>query len=216
MSKSYTKTVKDEVNKHVSKNFEFNFVKASYDISEVKKDLRKKFLDCGMIYDPHKLHHLEFRFKKLKLANLTVQELAVCDIPSKISYNDDRNVSIVYIADADNVMKTLKILGANTTLKKYKEVYEYNLKAIDTNRRVNFETANIARSTDAALDQVKLIERLLKKRKLTSLDDDLRVVIKARLKYKMLSMNELAKKIGNISKSAINHRFIKIKKMLGE
>ena len=216
MNKSYTKIIKDEVNKHVSKNFELNFVKASYDISEVKKDIRKKFLDCGMIYEPNKLHHLEFRFKKLKIANLTIQELAVCDISSKINYNNDRNIYIVYISDAKNVMKTLKVLGANSALKKYKEIYEFNLKAKDTNRIVNFEAANIVRSTDAALEQVKLIEKLLKKKRISSLEEDLRVVIKARLKYKMLSMNELAKKIGNISKSAIHHRFIKIKKLLGE
>ena len=216
MSKSYTKIVKEEVSKHVSKNFEFNFVKASYDKSEVKKDLRKKFIECGMIYNPKVLHHLEFRLKKLKLANLTVQELAVCDISSKITYNSDRKVYIVYIVDANSVMETLKVLGASDTLKKYKEIYEYNMRAKETNRVVNFETANIKRSTDAALEQTKLIERLLKKRKLSSLDEDLRVVVKARMKYKLLSMNELAKKIGKISKSVINHRFIKIKKLMGE
>ena len=135
MSKSYTKIVKEEVSKHVSKNFEFNFVKASYDKSEVKKDLRKKFIECGMIYNPKVLHHLEFRLKKLKLANLTVQELAVCDISSKITYNSDRKVYIVYIVDANSVMETLKVLGASDTLKKYKEIYEYNMRAKETNRK---------------------------------------------------------------------------------
>lgn len=216
MNKSYTKIVKNEISKHVSKNFEFNFVKASYDISEVKKDLRKKFIDCGMLYNPHKLHHLEFRFKNLKTANLTVQELAVLDVTSKISFNADKNVAIVYITDAKNIMKTLKILGANETLKEYKDIYEYNIKAKDTNRLVNFETSNIKRSSEAALYQIDLIERLLKKRKIDSLDEDLRIVIKARMKYKLLSMNDLAKKIGNITKSAINHRFLKIKKLVGD
>ena len=87
---------------------------------------------------------------------------------------------------------------------------------MDTNRLVNFETANIKRSTDASLKQLKLIERLLKRYKINSLDDDIKIIVKARLKYKMVSMTELAEKIGNISKSAINHRFIKIKSLLGE
>ena len=63
---SFSEEVKDEVKRHVNKNFTFNFVKASYDITEVKKDLRKKFIDCGYINNPENSHRIEFRFKKLK------------------------------------------------------------------------------------------------------------------------------------------------------
>lgn len=213
---SFNKKVKDEISKHVSKGFKFNFVKASYDLTELKKDLRKKFIDNGFVYDPEIGHHLEFKLKELKNANTTLQELSICGIPSKISYKEKTNCYYVYITDADSVMKTLKVLGANKSLKHYKDVYEYNLKAKDTNRKVNFETANIKRATDASIKQLKLIDRLLKKRKINELDDDIKTVVKARLKYKMASMNELSEKLGNVSKSAINHRFIKIKKMLGE
>lgn len=213
---SFTKEAREEVKKHVPKNFSFDFVKASYDIIEVKKDLRKKFLDCGYINDPNISHHFEYKFKKLKDANTTLQELSICGIPSKLSYKKSIGSYSVYITDADNILKLLKVLGASESLKEYKEIYKYNLKAKDTNRLVNFETANIKRTTDASLKQLKLIERLLKKYKINSLDDDIKIVVKARLKYKMVSMSELAEKIGNISKSAINHRFIKIKNLLGE
>lgn len=213
---SFSEEVKDEVKRHVNKNFTFNFVKASYDITEVKKDLRKKFIDYGYINNPENSHRIEFRFKKLKDANITLQELSICGVPCKISFKNQQNCYSVYITDADNIIKTLKVLGANSTLKFYKEVYNHNLKAKDANRLVNFETANIKRTTDASIKQLELIHRLLKKTKISNLEDDLKVVVKARLKYKMDSMDELAKKIGNITKSAINHRFIKIKKMLGE
>lgn len=213
---SFTKEVRDEVKKHVPKNFTFNFVKASYDIIEVKKDLRKKFLDYGYINDPRYSHHFEYKINNLKEANITLQELSICGIPSKLSYKKSIDCYSVYIADATNILKLLKVLGANESLKKYKKIYDFNLKAMDTNRLVNFETANIKRSTDASLKQLKLIERLLKKYKINSLDDDIKIIVKARLKYKMVSMTELAEKIGNTSKSAINHRFIKIKSLLGE
>lgn len=213
---SFNKEVKDEIKKHVSKNFKFSFVKASYDLTELKKDIRKKFIDSGFVYNPEIGHHIDFKFKELNDANITLQELSICGVPSKITYKEKTNCYYVYISDADNVIKLLKVLGANKSLKYYKEVYEYNLKAKDTNRKVNFETANIKRTTDASFKQIKLIEKLLKKRKISELDDDIKVVVKARLKYKLASMSELAEKIGNISKSAINHRFIKIKKMLGE
>ena len=216
MKISFTKKVKDEISKHISKNYKVNLTKASYDNIELKKDLRAKFLNCGMLYDPNNGHHLEFRFKTLKAANVTVKELSICGISGKISVSNDKKLIKVYISDANNIMLLLKVLGANNSLKTYKKVYDYNVKAKETNRQVNFETANIKRSTDAALEQVRVIEKILKTRKLDTIDKDLKVVMKARMRYKMLSMSELAEKIGNISKSALNHRFIRIKKMLGE
>lgn len=213
---SFSKNVRDEVRKHVPKNYKLNFVKASYDIIEVKKDLRKKFLDYGYINDPSLSHHFEYKIKSLKEANITLQELSICGIPSKLSYKKSIGCYFVYITDAVNIIKLLKVLGASESLKKYKKIYDFNMKAKDTNRLVNFEIANIKRATDASLKQLKLIDKLLKKYKLNSLDDDIKIVVKARLKYKMASISELADKIGNISKSAINHRFIKIKNLLGE
>ena len=215
MKTTFTKKVKDEVSKHIKKNYQVDLSKASYDKLEVKKDLRLKFLECGMIYDPNNAHHLEFRFKSLKAANITLQELSIYGIPGKISINDDRKVAVVYVGDALNVMALMKLLGCQDTLKTYKKVYEYKKRAKETNRQFNFEAANIKRSADAALEQVNLIEKLLKKKKIETIDVDLRTVIRARMKYKRISMSELAEKI-NISKSAINHRFIRIRKLLGE
>ena len=215
MKSTFTKKVKDEVEKHINKNYQVDLSKASFDKLEIKKDLRLKFLKCGMLYDPNNAHHLEFRLRNIKVANTTLQELSIYGIPGKISINDDKNVAVVYIGDAQNVMSLMKLLGCQSTLKTYKKVYEYKMRAKETNRQVNFEAANIKRSADAALEQVRMIERLLKKKKLETIDADLRTVIKARMKYKRISLSELAEKI-NITKSAINHRFIRIKKMLGE
>ena len=215
MKATFTKKVKDEVGKHINKNYQVDLSKASYDKLEIKKDLRLKFLKCGMLYDPNNAHHLEFRFKSLKVANTTLQELSIYGIPGKISVNEDRKVAVVYVGDASNVMALMKLLGCQDTLKTYKKVYEYKKRAKETNRQVNFEAANIKRSADAALEQVDLIERLLKKKKIETIDADLRTVIRARMKYKRISMAELAEKI-NISKSAVNHRFIRIRKLLGE
>ena len=215
MKSTFTKKVKDEICKHINKNYQVDLSKASYDKLEIKKDLRIKFLKCGMLYDQNNAHHLEFRFKNIKTANTTLQELSIYGIPGKISVNDTKKVSVVYVGDAINVMALMKVLGCQETLKTYKKVYDYKKRARETNRQVNFEAANIKRSADAALEQVRMIERLLKKKKIETIDADLRAVIKARMKYKRISMSELAEKI-NITKSAVNHRFIRIKKILGE
>lgn len=215
MKSTFTKKVKDEISTHIKKNYQVDLSKASFDKLEIKKDLRVKFLKYGMIYDPNNAHHLEFRFRSLKVANVTLQELSIYGVPGKISVNEDKKIAIVYIGDAKNVMALMKILGCQQTLKTYQKVYDYKMRAKDTNRKVNFETANIKRSTDAALEQVRMIEKLLKKKKIEAIDADLRVVIRARMKNKRISMTELAEKI-NLTKSAVNHRFIRIKKLLGE
>ena len=215
MKATFTKKVKDEVGKHISKNYQVDLSKASFDKLEIKKDLRVKFLKCGMIYDQNTAHRIELRFKKISQANTTLKELSIYGIPGKISINEERGVAVVYVGDALNVMSLMKLLGCQSTLKTYKKVYEYKKRAKDTNRQVNFEAANIKRSADAALAQVSMIERLLKKKKIETLDADLRTVIRARMKYKRISMSELAEK-ANLTKSTINHRFIRIKKLLGE
>lgn len=98
-------------------------------------------------------------------------------------------------------------------LKQYKKVSDDKRHIGDTNRLVNFETANIKKSANASLRQLEDIKKLLKKKNINSLDRDLRIVIKGRTKYKTLSLKELADKI-SVSKNALNHRFMKIRKMV--
>lgn len=215
MESTFTKKVKDEIRNHISENYKVDLSKASYDKLEIKKDLRVKFLKCGMIYDPNSAHRIEYRFRVIKTANTTLQELSIYGIPGKISINVEKKVAVVYVGDAKNVMDLMKLLGCQSTLKSYKKIYDFKQRALETNRQVNFEAANIKRSADAALEQVRIIEKLLKKKKLDTIDPDLRTVIRARMKYKRISMTELADKI-NLTKSAVNHRFIRIKKLLGD
>lgn len=215
MKSTFTKKVKDEISKHISEDYKVDLSKASYDKLEIKKDLRVKFLKHGMIYDPNGAHRIEYRFRNIKVANVTLQELSIYGIPGKISINEEKKVAVVYVGDAKNVMELMKLLGCQATLKSYKKIYDFKQRALETNRQVNFEAANIKRSADAAFEQVRIIEKLLKKKKIDTIDPDLRMVIRARMKYKRISMTELADKI-NLTKSAINHRFIRIKKLLGD
>ncbi|MCQ2609746.1 MAG: DNA-binding protein WhiA, partial [Lachnospiraceae bacterium] len=80
------------------------------------------------------------------------------------------------------------------------------------NRLTNFETANLTRTTIASIKQCVDIDRLLKKKKISTLDDGIQDVIRARKRYKEFSTSELAKKL-NISKSCLIHRLDKIHKM---
>lgn len=216
MEKTWTKRAREEISHHIGKVKVVDATRLSYDRIEVKKDLRIKFIKLGLLYDPKREYHLEFRFKNIDDANDTLKELISYDISGKISINEKRKVVIIYIVDLNTIIKTLKLLGADTTLKAYRKVVDDKKRIGNTNRRVNFETANIKKTANAALRQLDDIKKLLKKRDLDTLDVDLRVAIKARTKYKTLSLAELAEKIGNISKNALNHRFMKIRRMIEE
>ena len=212
---SFTKKVREEVGHHILKYEVVDLSKASFDKVEIKKDLRIKFVKNGMLYNPNIGHHFEYRFRNINVANQTLQELSLFGISGKISLNEKKKVAVVYVADASTIMQILKLLGATNSLKEYKKITDYNAKVKETNREVNFETANIRKSVNAGLKQVQEIKKLVKKKSIKELDRDLQVVVKARLKYQTISLTELADKL-SISKSALNHRLIKIRKLLGE
>lgn len=212
MKNTFTERVREEISHHIGKVREVDTVRLSYDKLEVKKDLRLKFIKCGVVYEPTHGYHLEYRFKSVDEANDTLKELVGFDIEGKLSIDERRKYAIIYIVDANTIMEALNILGASLSLKYYKKVVDEKKRIADTNRIVNFETANIKKTANAILRQLDDIKKLLKKYDIRALDADLKVVIRARNKYKSLNMEELAKKIG-ISKSALNHRFIRIRKM---
>ena len=214
MEKTWTKRAREEISHHIGRYDTVDPSRVSFDKLEVKKDLRIKFIKAGLLYDPRREYHLEYRFKNIDDANITLKELAVLNIRGKLSINEKRNVIVIYIVDVETIIKNLKMLGADNTLKQYMKVMDDKKRIGNTNRRVNFETANIKKSANASLKQLDDIKKLLKKRDLNSLDTDLRVAIKARTKYKTLSLAELAEKIGGVSKNALNHRFMKIRRMV--
>lgn len=215
MEKTFTKKVKEEIERHVGKKENIDLAKVSFDKVVVKKDLRVKFLKHGTIYNPKKGYHLEYSFKDHSMANITIKELALYDLTAKLSINN-QNRYVVYIVDRETIMNTLRLLGAMESYKEYKKVSEYKEKIKETQALVNFEAANISKTVNAGLSQLEDIKKILKKKKLIYLDENLQQVIKMRQKYPTISLTELSEKMGNVSKSALNHRFIKIRKMAKE
>lgn len=75
----------------------------------------------------------------------------------------------------------------------------------NTNRRVNFETANMDKVITAAISQRLAIEKIKVTMGFESLSPELIELAKVRLEYPEAPLSELAKTLG-ISKSGVNHR----------
>ena len=95
-------------------------------------------------------------------------------------------------------------------------ISEEDFIARNKNIYTGIEMSNIKKAVSAGTSQLNDIKKLLKNYKLKNLDPKLQEVIIARKKNPELSLTELSNVIGNISKSAINHRFAKIKELAYE
>lgn len=206
--KSFTEKVKDEIKKHIIDSEKIDT--KTIDKVKARKLLRKKFVSFGEVNDPKKDTHLEYLVKNPKEANEIILYLEYLDIEAKLSIR--KKSYAVYIKDQSNVIRLLDILGAKKLSKEYDEVKSKKSISCYINRKTNFETANLTRTTMASIKQCEDIDKLLKKKKLASLDEGLQDVIRARKRYKEYSTSELAKKL-DISKSCLIHRFDKIHKL---
>ena len=79
------------------------------------------------------------------------------------------------------------------------------------NRVVNCETANLSKTLDASVRQVKIITEIAEKVGLNSLPKDLQEIAEARLSNPDMSLKELGESLENkLGKSGVNHRLKKI------
>ena len=80
------------------------------------------------------------------------------------------------------------------------------------NRKVNCEAANLNKTANASLEQVRDIEYISEYYGLESLPENLRQAARLRLEKPDASLTELGKMMDPpVSKSGVNHRFKKLK-----
>lgn len=177
--------------------------------------LRGAFLSCGAVTEPKKNYHLEFVIPYLKLSDdffFLMDELGLG--PKRVVR---KGVYIIYFKDSEKIEDVLTIMGAtNSTLELMGVKIKKNI-INRVNRRVNFETANIDRSVEAGMAQVKAIKKIQRKSGLDSLPPNLKVTAELRLENPQASLNELEELHGfSVSRSGINHRLTRLLKIADE
>jgi DNA-binding protein WhiA len=178
--------------------------------------IRGAFLNSGSINDPEKSYHLEININNKTEAILVQKIMNKYNLNAKIAKR--RNSLIVYIKEADKISDFLKLINATKNFLKYEDIKITKDFKNSLNRVIVCEIANEQKTLKAAKSQIEQINFIKKHLSDDKIDDKILLVMNLRLDNPDSSLNEL-KDIAfeeynvQLSKSCLNHRFMKIKEL---
>ncbi|NLM42772.1 MAG: DNA-binding protein WhiA [Clostridiales bacterium] len=171
--------------------------------------LRGVFLGGGSISDPEKTYHLEIVTNNESYAKDIKKLINSFGLNSKIVVR--KNNYVVYLKEGENIVDFLNIIGAHSALLNLENVRIYKEMRNNVNRLVNCETANLSKTVNAAMRQVKNIEYIKEHMGLDKLPKSLRDIAEARLEHQDASLRELGEMMDPVvGKSGVNHRLRKL------
>lgn len=171
--------------------------------------LRGAFLAAGTLSNPNRGYHLEFVIKSEALSAELTALLNSHELNARCGRRKD--ICLVYIKESDRIAELLTIMGAHTSVLELESVRVYKDVRNNVNRRVNCETANIDRTTEAAGRQIEAVRYLKDNMGINKLPEQLRIIAEARLNHEDASLNQLAELLaGTVGRSGINYRLNKL------
>lgn len=170
------------------------------------------FLGGGTVIDPRKNYNLEIVTSHFRLSQDLHALLQQVGFPFKSVVRKSKYV--LYIKNSEQISDVLTYMGAFKAQMELLNVKIEKEIRNDFNRTANGETANLEKTINASVEQIKAIEKVEKYIGLDNLPDDLREIAVLRLAHKDLSMGELGSMLHPpLSKSGVNHRLRKIMRM---
>lgn len=184
----------------------------NYDITNCYKNyFALNFIINGNITDPNKDYHLEFVFSDSTNANDFMLNLKKANFNAKSTIR--KKNYIVYIKGSEYIGDFLTITSAHNALMDFHNIRILKDISGNINRKVNLETANLNKTINAALQQEEDIKYLLNSNQ-NILTKELRNLATMRLENMDATLKELGEKFDPpLSKSCINHRLRKIRKI---
>ncbi len=177
--------------------------------------LRGMFLAAGSVNDPSRSYHLEIVPGSQEIADTTGKLSRSLGFNARITHRKGRTV--IYLKEAEQISDFLGAMGATGSLMKLENARILRDIAGNVNRQVNFETANLKRTTVAALRQREDIIYIENTVGIDSLSPNLRAVARLRIEHPDFSLQELADACGEqVGKSGINHRIQKLCEIAGK
>lgn len=212
---SYLQVSKEEIEDIFDKigfHREEDLFESAISKEQIKAFLRGVFIGGGYVSNPEKNYHLELSCYTRKEA------LTICDMMStiliKAKFLERKNSFIIYIKEAEQIGNFLVTIGAYQGLLMLENIRIVKEISNSVNRRVNCDAANIKKTVDASIKQVKEIEYVISKIGLEGLPNKLREIARLRLTYPDDTLGELGERLEpKVSKSGVYHRLKKIEEM---
>ncbi|SKB56974.1 hypothetical protein SAMN06296386_102184 [Lachnospiraceae bacterium] len=171
--------------------------------------IRGAFIAAGSMNDPARSYHMEIVCDTKEKAEQIRDVINSFGMNSKIVGR--KKSFVVYLKEGDEIVTMLNIMEAPEALMSMENTRIIKEMRNTVNRRVNCETANIAKTVSAAVKQVNDIELIRDTRGLQILSDSLREMAEVRLKYPEATLSELGKYLSPpVGKSGVNHRLRKL------
>ena len=171
--------------------------------------IRGVFLGAGYMTDPSKGYHLEIAVRGLENAEYISGLLAEFGIRAGIVPRRGR--SVVYLKDGDDIVELLRVMQASSALLELENARILRSIRGDVNRLVNAENANLAKTVDASLGQIRDIELIDDVMGIRRLPPTLAAAARLRLENPEASLTELGAMLSPpVSKSGVNHRMRRI------
>ncbi|WP_027124172.1 DNA-binding protein WhiA [Mycoplasmoides pirum] len=187
--------------------------------SLAKAFLMGAFLSGGSINSPQKSnYHLEIQsFDKNYL-----KDIAALFLEFKISKKNNiykrRNKYIIYIKKSETIADILKFIGLTESLFKFEDTRIERDFFNNMRRLNNFDVSNLQKISKSSSEIINMIKKIKLANKYQNLPENIKMYCEMRLKYKEISLNEIAIKMSeklkkNVSKSNVWHLTNKIKEL---
>lgn len=173
------------------------------------------FLVCGRITNPEKDYHLEFSISSKSLCDDFLKIFDEYEVKPKLV---QRNGSYtLYLKNSSDIEYTLALIGAQNNFIYFTQTkIEKNIKN-HVNRQVNFDSANLVRTINAATEQYNAIATIYATIGEENLPPELREIARIRYENREISNSQVAQLLSeSLSLSGVNHRFKRLIKIAQE
>lgn len=174
-----------------------------------KAFIRGAFLAAGSVSDPNKFYHYEIVCDREDDARQLAEIITFFNLDAK--YIARKKAYVVYLKEGSHITDCLNIMGAYVSQMNLMNVMILKDMRNDVNRKVNCETANLNKTIEAAVKQIKDIEYIRDTVGLSYLKESLKEVAEIRLDNPDMNLKDIGKLLTpEVGKSGVNHRLRKI------
>lgn len=182
-------------------------------VEQEKAIIRGNFMGSGTINNPEKVYHLEITLKDKFLEIKNILE----KFEIKVKTFEKNNNYTIYIKQAEDISRFLALIGANNAVINFEEIRIKREMNAKVNRLVNCKTANLSKTINSSVNEIRAINILKEKGIFSGLDETLKEIGNLRLENPDMPLTKLAKLINPpIGKSGANYRLKKLMRLVDE